>query len=161
MFFSKICRILFIIGSTFLIFIPECLYNLVVFLVGILSLEDRRRFFSQSCSILFKIRDSSLLPSSHNYLRLWDILFKQRGNSGEDGKNGERLREKSSSVFKWRRETTPKLLRYSERMKSEEVEATMKMIWNRSWKSIWLMGSILMSHFERIENNSGGIRRVR
>ena len=31
-------------------------------------------------------------------------------------------------------ETPPKLLRYSGRMKSEEVEPTMKRIWKRSWR---------------------------
>ena len=57
----------FTVGSTFLFVIPEYLNDSWwcsrrhsrIF-------EDRRRFFSQSCSILFKIRDSSLLPSSRN-----------------------------------------------------------------------------------------------
>ena len=54
----------------------------MVFLVVILSLEDRRRFFFQPCSILFKIRDSSLLPSSHNCFRLWEFFSPIRSNSG-------------------------------------------------------------------------------
>ena len=38
----------------------------VVLLIVFPTFEDRRRFFSQSCSILFKIRDSILLPTSGN-----------------------------------------------------------------------------------------------
>ena len=34
-------------------------------------------------------------------------------------------------------------------MKIEEVEPTMKIIWNQSWKGILLMESILTSHFEK------------
>ena len=37
-------------------------------------------------------------------------------------------RKTSSTIFNRRRETPPKLLRYSGRMKSEEVEPTMKNI---------------------------------
>ena len=74
MLFSKIFQILFIVGSTSsLLILPVCLNNSWWCFSS--SFEDRTRFFSQSFSILFKIRDSILLPSSHNYLRLWDILF--------------------------------------------------------------------------------------
>ena len=34
-------------------------------------------------------------------------------------------------------------------MKSEEVEPTMKIFWNRSWKGIWPMKFILTSNFEK------------
>ena len=53
---------------------------MLVFLVVILGFEDRRRFFSQSCSILFKIHGSSLLPSSHNCFRLREFFSPIRSN---------------------------------------------------------------------------------
>ena len=55
---------------------------MVVILVVILGSEDRRRFFSQSCSILFKIRDSRLLPFSHNCFWLWEFFSPVQSNSG-------------------------------------------------------------------------------
>ena len=65
--FSKICQILFIIGSTFSIFHSGVHQRfMVVFLVVILRFRSRRRVSLKSSSILFKIRDSSLFPSSHN-----------------------------------------------------------------------------------------------
>ena len=66
--FSKICQILFIIGSTCLFFfIPEFLNNSRwCFSSSSSSFEDRRRFCLHILSVLFKIRDSSLLPSSRN-----------------------------------------------------------------------------------------------
>ena len=65
--FSKIFQIIFIVGSTFPFFIPECLNNSWwCFASSFSTFEDRRRVSLKSCSILFKIRDSSLLPSSHN-----------------------------------------------------------------------------------------------
>src|SRR3954462_13375021 len=65
MFFSKIFQTLFIVGSTFLIFIPECLNNSWCFSSSFSTFEDRRRVSLKSCSILFKIQGSSLMPSSH------------------------------------------------------------------------------------------------
>ena len=68
--FSKIFQILFIVGPTFIFLIPEYLNNSWwCFSSSFSDFEDRRRFFFQPCSILFKIRDSSLLPSSHNCFR--------------------------------------------------------------------------------------------
>ena len=75
-----------------------------------------------------------------------------RASTANLRENGQDLEENSSSVFKcweWRREITPKLLRYSGRMKSEEVEPTMKIIWNWSWKSVWLMKFVLTSNFKK------------
>ena len=83
MFFSKIFQILFIFGSTSPLFIiPECLNDSWwCFSSSFSDFEDRRRVSLKSCSILFKIRDSSLLPSSHNYLRLWEFFSPIRSNS--------------------------------------------------------------------------------
>ena len=61
--------------NLFVLILPECLNNSWWCSSSSFSaFEDRRRFFSQSCSILFKIRDSSLLPSSYNYFRLWEFF---------------------------------------------------------------------------------------
>ena len=81
--FSKIFQIHFIVDSTFIFFfILVCLNNSWwSFSLSFSSFEDRRRVFSQSCSILFKIRDSSWLPSSHNYFRLWEFFSAIRSNS--------------------------------------------------------------------------------
>ena len=80
--FSKIFQILFIVGSTFLVFILEYLNNSWwCFSSSFSTFEDRRRVSLKSCSILFKIRDSSLLPSSHNYFRLWEFFSPTRSNS--------------------------------------------------------------------------------
>ena len=38
------------------------------------TFEDRRRVFLKSCSILFKIHGSSLMPSSHNCFWLWEFF---------------------------------------------------------------------------------------
>ena len=65
--FSKIFQIHFIVDSTFIFFfilVPQ--QFMVVFLVVILRFWRPKKIFSQSCSILFKLRDSSLLPSSRN-----------------------------------------------------------------------------------------------
>ena len=63
--FSKIFQILFIVGSTFLIFIPEYLNNSWwCFSSSFSTFEDRRRISLKSCSILFKIHGSSFMPSS-------------------------------------------------------------------------------------------------
>ena len=40
-----------------------------------LHLKTEEEFSSKSCSILFKIRDSNLLPSSHNCFSIVIILF--------------------------------------------------------------------------------------
>ena len=65
----------FIIGSTFLIVILECLNNSWwCFSSSFSNFEDRRRISLKSCSILFKIRGSSLMPSSHNCFRLWEFF---------------------------------------------------------------------------------------
>ena len=54
--FSKIFQFLFIVGSTFLIFIPECLNNSWRCLSSSFSdFEDRRSVSSKSWSILLKI----------------------------------------------------------------------------------------------------------
>ena len=63
--FSKIFQILFIVGPTFLNFIPECLNNLWwCFLSSFSTLEERRRNSLESWSVLLKIHGSYLLPSS-------------------------------------------------------------------------------------------------
>ena len=75
--FSKInFKLFFIVGSTSLFFIlPEYLnISWWCFSSSFSTCEDRRRFFFQSCSILFKIRHSSLLPSSHNCFRLSEFF---------------------------------------------------------------------------------------
>ena len=58
--------ILFIVGSTSsLLILPECLNDSCwCFSSSFSAFEDRRRFFSQSCSFLFKIHGSSFMPSS-------------------------------------------------------------------------------------------------
>ena len=38
------------------------------------TFEDRRRISLKSCSILFKMRSSSLMPSSHNCFQLWKFF---------------------------------------------------------------------------------------
>ena len=49
---------------------------MVVFLVIVLNIwRPKKNFSSISCSILFKIRDSSLLPSSHSCFWIVRILF--------------------------------------------------------------------------------------
>ena len=73
--FSEIFKILFIIGSTFLISIPECLNNSWwCFSSSFSDCEDRRRVSLKSCSILYKIHGSSLMPSSHNCFWLWEFF---------------------------------------------------------------------------------------
>ena len=63
--FSKIFQILFIVGSTFLIFIPECLNNSWwCFSSSFSDFEDRRRVPLKSLPVLPKIHGSNLLPSS-------------------------------------------------------------------------------------------------
>ena len=80
--FSKMFQILFIIGSTFPIFIPECLNNSWWCLSSSFStFEDRRRVSLKSCSILFKIHGSSVMPSSHNCFRLWELFSPIRSKS--------------------------------------------------------------------------------
>ena len=65
--YSKIFQILFIVGSIFLIFIPECLNNYWwCFSSSFSTFEDRRSVSLKSCSILFKIHGASLMTSSHN-----------------------------------------------------------------------------------------------
>ena len=55
---------------------------MVVFRVEILGCwRPKKSFSSISCSILFKIRDSILLPSSHNCFRLWEFFSPFRSNS--------------------------------------------------------------------------------
>src|SRR3954462_3280440 len=74
--FSKIFQILFIVGSTFPIFISECLDNSWwCFSSSFSTFEDRRRISLKSCSILFKIHGSSLMLSSHNYFRFNQSAF--------------------------------------------------------------------------------------
>ena len=55
---------------------------------------------------------------------------KQRQQEGRSDEyleeNGARFKRNSSSVFKWRGENTTKILRYSGRMESKEVEPIMK-----------------------------------
>ena len=65
--FSKIFQILFIVGSTFH-FSSRSASTILGGVSRYLSmhLKTEEEFSSISCSILFKIRDSSLLPSSHN-----------------------------------------------------------------------------------------------
>ena len=59
--FSKIFQILFIVGSTFLIFIPEYLNNSWwCFSSSFSTFEDRRRISPKSWSVLLKIHSSSL-----------------------------------------------------------------------------------------------------
>ena len=81
--FSKIFQILFIVGSSFLFFfVPEYLNNSWWFSSSFSTFEDRRRISIKSCSILFKIHSSSLMPSSHNCFRLWEFFSPIRSNSG-------------------------------------------------------------------------------
>ena len=66
--FSKIgFKLFFLVGSTSLFYIlPEFLNNSWWFSSSFSTFEDRRRISLKSCSILFKIHDSSLMPSFHN-----------------------------------------------------------------------------------------------
>ena len=74
--FSKIFQILFIIGSTFLIFIPEYLNNSWwCFSSSFSTFEDRRRVILHILLHSFKIRDSSLMISSHNCFSILRIIF--------------------------------------------------------------------------------------
>ena len=80
--FFKIFQILFIVDSTFLIFIPEYLNNSWwCFSSSFSTFEDRRRVSLKSCSILFKTHGYSLMPSSHNCFRLSEFLSLIRSNS--------------------------------------------------------------------------------
>ena len=73
--FFKIFHILFIVGSTFLIFIPEYLNNSWwCFSSSFSNFEDRRRVPLKSLPVLPKMRSSSLMPSSHNCFRLWEFF---------------------------------------------------------------------------------------
>ena len=73
--FSKIFQILFIVGSTFLIFIPECLNNSWwCFSSSFSDFEDRRRVPLKSLPVLPEIHGSSFMPSSHNCFRLWEFF---------------------------------------------------------------------------------------
>ena len=73
--FSKIFQILFIVGSTFLIFIPEYLNNSWwCFSSSFSDFEDRRRVPLKSLPVLPKIHGSSFMPSSHNCFRLWEFF---------------------------------------------------------------------------------------
>ena len=73
--FSKIFQILFIIGSNFLIFIPEYLNNSWwCFSLSFSNFEDRRRVPLKSLPVLPKIHGSSFIPSSHNCFRLWEFF---------------------------------------------------------------------------------------
>ena len=57
----------FIVGSTILIFIPECLNNSWwCFSSSFSDFEDRRGVPLKSVPVLPKMRSSSLMPSSHN-----------------------------------------------------------------------------------------------
>ena len=83
MYFSKIFQILFIIGSTFLFFSPECLYN---FSVGVFSssfsgFEDRRRLFLHIYP--FSLRFEILVRAYplKNCFQLWQIFSSFRSNS--------------------------------------------------------------------------------
>ena len=59
--FSKIFQFLFIVGSTFLIFIPEYLNNSGwCFSSSLSTFEERRRISLESWSVLLKIHSSSL-----------------------------------------------------------------------------------------------------
>ena len=74
--FSKISQILFIVGPTFPILIPECLNNSQWWFSSSFStFEDRRRVFLHILSVLLRIHGSSSVSSSHYCFRLWDILF--------------------------------------------------------------------------------------
>ena len=68
MYFTKIFQILFIVGSTFLIFIPpEYLNNSWwCFSSSFSAFEDLRRVSLKSWFVISENRDSSLLPSSRN-----------------------------------------------------------------------------------------------
>ena len=81
--FSKIFQILFIVGSTFLIFIPEYLNNSWwCFSSSFSDFEDRRRVPLKSLPVLPKMRGSSLMPSSHNCFRLWEFFSPIQSISG-------------------------------------------------------------------------------
>ena len=74
--FSKIdFKLFFLVGSTSLFFIlPEYLQNSGWFSSSFSTFENQRSVSSKSCSILFKIHGSSLMPSSHNCFWLWEFF---------------------------------------------------------------------------------------
>ena len=56
-------------------------FSVVVLVIILKNLKTEEEFSSISFSILFKIRDSSLLPSSHNCFRLSEFFSPIRSNS--------------------------------------------------------------------------------
>ena len=73
--FSKIFQIFSIVGSTFPIFIPECLNNSWwCFSSSFSTFEDRRRVFPPNLTCSLNTRGASLMPSSHNCFRLWEFF---------------------------------------------------------------------------------------
>ena len=98
------------------------------------------------------------LKKTHELLRMGEKNSHNRKQLWEDGiklepwifKRMDKIcRKNSSLVFKWRRETPQKLLRYFGRMTSEGVEPTMKNDLNLILEKIWLMKFILTSNFEK------------
>ena len=75
--------------------------------------------------------------------------------------NGQDWEEKLFFGLQMTTRNTTKITEILRENEKRRGWANNEMIWNRSWKGIWLMESILTSHLKRIENNSGGIRRVR
>mgnify|MGYP007038706663 CR=1 FL=1 len=64
----------FIVGSTFYSSFRSANNSWWCFSSSFSTFEDRRRVSLKSCSILFKIHGSSLMPSSHNCFRLWEFF---------------------------------------------------------------------------------------
>ena len=76
MYFSKIFQIIFIIGSTFLISIPECLNNSWwCFSSSFSTFEDRRRVLPPYLIRSVKIRGSSLITILLQLFSIVRILF--------------------------------------------------------------------------------------
>ena len=73
----------FIVGSTFLIFILECLNNSWwCFSSSFSDFWNEEEFFLQILSVLSEMRSSSLMPSSHNCFRSWEFFSPIRCISG-------------------------------------------------------------------------------
>ena len=72
----------FIVGSTFYSSFRSANNSWWCFSSPFSTFEDRRRVSLKSCSILFEIQGSSLMPSSHNCFWLWKFFSPIRSISG-------------------------------------------------------------------------------
>ena len=74
MLFQDRFQIIFIFGSTFLIFFWSASTIWWCFSLSFSDFEDRRRVALKSVPVLPEIHGSSVMPSSHNCFRLWEFF---------------------------------------------------------------------------------------